>query len=678
MERSFFSVPSIVMSLIFIFSISGCTQQYTKQLNRKDNGAFFRGRWYNYYKRALEYMDDHAYGNAITDLRKAIERREEDQRRARTYGMHLVDYFPHRELGIIHYRTGNLEEAHAELTLSLNQYPSAKARFYLDKVRKAIIEREGKIVSPPKLTLSYKSSEIWIREDPIVISGIAEDTHYVSEIIINDVPFYLRASQKHIPFEKKMRLSQGDHTIEVIAKNLMDKVTTEQIIIHVDREGPVIAVNEIFLEHDLTGDWVNINGSMYDGSGVVKLTINGRIIAIGEGTDVLFSHRIPIPADHLALVAYDRLENKTSAQISLSSLETKHSPMQIACISDRTSELLYATQVAPNGLAPHDTHSPEITIKDWTDTQTVFLEKIHLDGMIKGESNIVHLTINKRRIDYRPGKIIFFNRFLELKEGDNSITIEAEDEAGNQVSKTIAIKRNIPCALKLEERLCIAIFPFEQGWSISDLSLFFQANLINALFNRKRALDNQKRFRIVDREQLDRILHEHKLSRSNLINKKTAIKLGRILAAQSIISGNIYESSEGLEIVARIKDTETTELLATADVYGEMKDIIAIKHLAEALAREFHREFPFVNGLIIEKKGKKYIITDLGQDKTKANRRIIIYREEPFDNPEIHGNDYKIIDRAFIIKHLSDKESKAEMVNGKNNIIKSEDKVITQ
>ena len=123
-----------------------------------------------------------------------------------------------------------------------------------------------------------------------------------------------------------------------------------------------------------------------------------------------------------------------------------------------------------------------------------------------------------------------------------------------------------PKALLLEERLRLTVLPFEQKGSVSKTSRSFQGNLIDALFN-------QKRFRVVERNLLDLILQEHKLSRTKLIDKNTAIKLGKLVATQSIITGSIIESRTGLEIVGRIVDTETSEILATEDVYDEIKDI---------------------------------------------------------------------------------------------------------
>jgi len=288
------------------------------------------------------------------------------------------------------------------------------------------------------------------------------------------------------------------------------------------------------------------------------------------------------------------------------------------------------------------------------------------------ESGIVQLAVNQNSILRGKGKIVAFSHFLELVKGKNTITIAAEDEAGNKTVKKIIIVREIPKALLLNERLSITVIPFEQKGSISNASLSFQDNIINAL-------SNQNRFRIVERNFLDLILKKEKLSLTKLIDRNTALKLGKHLAAQSIITGSIIETRTGIEIVSRMIDIETSEILASTDVYDEDKDIPALKSLAGRMTAMFHHEFPLVDGIILQKKGG-YIFTDLGQDRIKMHRRLIVYREESVMHPvtgKMLGVDYKIIDRARITQ-TEPVISKAIVSNDKEKDINLQDKVIAE
>ncbi len=185
----------------------------------------------------------------------------------------------------------------------------------------------------------------------------------------------------------------------------------------------------------------------------------------------------------------------------------------------------------------------------------------------------------------------------ELAEGENILRIVAEDRHGNTARRDLIVIREIPKAVQLAERMRLTVMPFEQKGNVSDVSLSYQDNLLNALVK-------QNRFRVVEREKLDMILAEQKLSRTQLIEKDTALSLGKLVATQAIVTGSIIESRTGIEMVGRVVDTETSEILATEDVYTEERDLMALKRTAEGMAIKFHRDFPLVSGLVIDHKGR--------------------------------------------------------------------------
>jgi len=326
----------------------------------------------------------------------------------------------------------------------------------------------------------------------------------------------------------------------------------------------------------------------------------------------------------------------------------------------------------PVSFPPRDTRPPTIRLKGFTNKQTVFLPKIYIEGQVTGESKIVELSINNVPVLRRKGLSIFFSHLSELREGENSITVEAVDENGNRATKTISVTRAIPKALQLDKRLSMTVLPFEQTGAVSEAGLSFQDNLIDSLVD-------QDRFWVIERAKLDLILQEQKLSRSGLIDRRTALRLGRLVAAQAIVTGSIIETRTGIEIVGRMIDTETSEILATEDVYGEVKDLPALRSLAEGMAIKFHRDFPLVDGVVIQRKGSE-ILTDLGKDKVKLHRRLLVYREHPVRHPltgKVLGADNEIIGRARVIQVMPEM-SKAELLDASTGVIKSLDKVITE
>ena len=663
-----------LLTIVISLSVWSCAPLPSKPIYNKNgkeygktSGAFFRNQWWNFYERGLSFAEGEFYEKALSDLNEAVDQREKDQRMARTYGMHFIDYFPHRELGIIHYQMKNLEAAKKELELSLKQFPSAKARFYLDRVRQALIEQEAKVVPPPILTLGFNVAEVWTREDPVVFSGVVKDEHYVSEISISGVPVFLEGSEQLIQFKKNLVLSQGRHKVDVAAKNLLGKVTKRQMVIHVDREGPIVSLNELHVDQGVQPRKVRITGFVYDEAGVSDLSINGRPINIQKDMEVQFTATLTINTDNLELVSRDRLGNQTSAQVSLAQASASNIPVMLACTDSIIEGYLLA------GLFDsRDTNPPSISLKGWTDKQTVFMEKVYIEGQVSDESKIESLTINQIPILRRQGRYIFFSHLADLKEGKNILTIDATDEEGNTASKTISAIRRIPKALQLSERLSMTTFPFEQRGEVSRDSLAFQDNLIDALIQRNR-------FQVIERDKLDLILQEQKLSRTKLFDKRTALKLGSLVAAQAIITGSIIETHTGIEVVARMIDTETSEILATEDVYDEVKDLPALRMLAEGMAIKFHREFPLVDGLVIEQK-RGDIFIDLGKNDIKLRRRLIVYREEPIKHPltgKVLGADNEILGHARVTQIMPEM-SKAELLSVRPEAIKPLDRVITE
>lgn len=676
--KRFPSILTIFSLLVTLLTLPNCVksvavERYVK--NGEEYGVVrgaFRHRWWNYFERGVSLADGKFYDEAIKDLKIAISKRFEDQRRARTYGMHFVDYFPHRELGVIYYLTGSVPEAKEELELSLSQYPSAKAYFYLDLVRKASFGMEGEKFSPPTLLLDLKEKEVWTKDETVVISGRAEDKHFVSTITINNVPVFIEGSKQSISFRREMSLSHGEHKIEVVATNLLGKSARGAILFHIDRMGPTISLEEFRVEQFTPIHTVFIKGSALDDGGIEELRIDNRPILMDKGKEGFFHQTVETGKKELEIMAIDRMGNRTVAVIPITgrSETDRRKGIKANLLASANPRLSDRIMVAL--LGKKDKIAPLIDLKDWTGSETVFMEKIYLDGEVSDESEIKTLTINQKPLPCRNGSILFFNYLMDLKEGKNEIVIKAEDREGNIGVENLFIMREVPRSLQLEERMSVTIVPFEQKGEISEACLAFQDNLMDSMVSRNR-------FNIIEREKLDLILSEQKLSRSGLIDKETAIRLGRLIAARCVMTGSIIESHKGIEIVGRLIDTETSKILSTQDVYDEVKDLSALRSLAEGLALKLHREFPLVEGVVVQQKGRN-IFTDLGHDRIKLDRHLIVYREEPVIHPKTGkelGKDNVIIGCAKV-NQVMPEMSRAVFFGENRAGIKEMDKVITE
>ena len=143
---------------LFIVVTSGCVKGDVTEGCIKEGKRYgitkglFQGRWYHYYERGLSFAEGHCWGKAENDLEKALKQRDDGDRiRARTYGMHFIDYFPHRELGIVLFHQKRYADAIRELEASLNATETASAEFYLDQCRKAQILSQTSDKHPPEI-----------------------------------------------------------------------------------------------------------------------------------------------------------------------------------------------------------------------------------------------------------------------------------------------------------------------------------------------------------------------------------------------------------------------------------------------------------------------------------------------------------------------------------------------
>ncbi len=98
------------------------------------SALFAGGKWYNYYEDGLKQMALGNWAKAIENFKEALKTQDRDVKTIKTYGMHFIEYFPHREIGICYYHLGQHDLARAELMLSLQQEYSARAQEYLSKL----------------------------------------------------------------------------------------------------------------------------------------------------------------------------------------------------------------------------------------------------------------------------------------------------------------------------------------------------------------------------------------------------------------------------------------------------------------------------------------------------------------------------------------------------------------
>jgi TolB-like protein len=108
------------------------------------------------------------------------------------------------------------------------------------------------------------------------------------------------------------------------------------------------------------------------------------------------------------------------------------------------------------------------------------------------------------------------------------------------------------------QKATIAVVEFSdlQG-NVTDFGRFLAEELITRLFN-------TKKFKVIERQLLNKVITEQKLSLMGLVDPSSAKQLGKLLGVDAIASGTISELAQSLRVNARLISTETGEIFAVA------------------------------------------------------------------------------------------------------------------
>ena len=616
----------ICVTMIICLYFTACTAPYRERI--KDGKVYcttkglFKGRWFNYYERALSCMEGEFYNDALIDLSEAMKVREQDKRMSRTYGMRFIDYFPHREKGLIYYLLEKYEMAKEELNLSLEQEPSAKAYYYKDQILKHLMKNEK--VSIPIIELSSLRHETWTKDDPIIISGSVKDRQYVSKLMIAGQNYLLTSSKQHVSFNKKLYLNQGTNELEIIAKNLLGGKSSKTITIHVDRSGPIMAIKKF---DSNTG----LQGSIYDNSKTVSLFLNTFQIPIKPDTKLDFiipPHTVEQKAlsNTITLIAKDSLGNETTLKI----LKSSNHPLY-ACSRFKD----YYTDITAT--FPQNKKQPfSIQIKGIKDNDIAYVDILPLHVRIQNSHRIENVQINDRPFEIPPGKQISMNTSVRLFKEVNNIKVFAKDEKGNTRTEQLFIIKKKPSVFKMSNRYSIVIQSF------SGLYHQNQGNFFSKLFKPRYKLPEITQ---TFQDLLVKSIQEKKRFQIFLREKNPKI-------ANASLFGSIRNTKEGIEISSRLIDIATTKLMTVQDVKGIIKDAYrpdkdraAWKSIADELSEKYFREFPMFDGRIVNRL-ENGLIVESSQDNIKMKWPVMVYAYN--NDNKLLGSDTTIFGDGYI------------------------------
>ena len=122
------------------------------------------------------------------------------------------------------------------------------------------------------------------------------------------------------------------------------------------------------------------------------------------------------------------------------------------------------------------------------------------------------------------------------------------------------------------------------------------------------------RMQLVERALLDRLLEELKLGTSTLVDRQTALSVGKIVAARLILFGQVVYSDLQTQISMRVIETETGRItIAVNESFGSA---VPVSDVADKLSKELMKRleqlYP-LRGTIAKVKDKEEIELNIGQ-----------------------------------------------------------------
>lgn len=636
----------------------------------------FRGRWWSYYERGGSYLAGGFYEEAESDFRTALAQRGEDTWTARTYGMHFVEYFPNRELGVACYHLGRLDEAESYLQSSIGQVDTARAHFYLDEVKKAQIARgDLNDAQDPAVTASLADGAV-VATPNVPLEIAAVDDTGVYAVKVNGRVLHQRGSAEKVTFEDELTLVEGAHQLEIIADDLAGKETAEAVTVNVDLTGPTVAVFEPGPDAVTQSERLTLRGAAVDRSGVASVRLADAVLAESAGDNRLaFAAEVPLAngENTFVLVARDAAGNETYSMVSV----YRGNPRSAAAALWREQRLRGPVRTAAAGTerivqiltsltgAPED-EAIRIELRFPEPEQEYHKSHLPVKGTVYAKAAVSTLDINGQAIDIVPaegqtdGQSQSFDRRVPLQIGDNLIKVAAADAEGHQAAVEVPLKAAYVAVEAPESRMAVAVLGFG-GAADAALRESLRAQTETQVFE-------TERFNVLDRIHLQDLLQEQELSAA-LGDPERALQLGKVVPANVFLVAEVIERGDEAEVYARAVDTETLRVVQTLDTHVPNKnDRDAVAFACDALAQRLKETFPRVSGEVLKVQGDKVLPNYTVEDGVREGMYIlIVHQEEPFVDDAtgevLMEGEVTILGRARLTR-VSDKASLAELVTG--------------
>ncbi|WP_201246491.1 DUF4384 domain-containing protein [Halochromatium salexigens] len=168
----------------------------------------------------------------------------------------------------------------------------------------------------------------------------------------------------------------------------------------------------------------------------------------------------------------------------------------------------------------------------------------------------------------------------EAKPAEALLDAQAEQEQEQEAAPPDADEPEVSAVANPKPRIAVLEFDVLGNLGIADAGSIIAEWMI-------RALQKTGQFRLMERVLLNKVLEEQELQSSYLVDQSSmAARAGEMYGVDAIVSGSVSDWAGTISISARLVDTNTSEIIETADVKTRRRDQIPdkISLLARQLA----------------------------------------------------------------------------------------------
>lgn len=145
--------------------------------------------------------------------------------------------------------------------------------------------------------------------------------------------------------------------------------------------------------------------------------------------------------------------------------------------------------------------------------------------------------------------------WLSLLLGGSPALVHGQSTLDQRLAE---LSKQISDGLTENQKQTIAVVEFvDLEGRVTNFGRFVAEELITRLYQ-------TKKFKVIERQLLNKIVAEQKLSLAGMIDQASAQKLGKLLGVDAIASGTVTDLGKSLRVNARLISTNTGEVFAVA------------------------------------------------------------------------------------------------------------------